>query len=205
MVTAAHVLNDIGGDVATIYVRYKSTVGEFSTDQRPLSIRLNGANLYQTHPSADVAAMLFPLGVKLTTPTIPTTWLVGDDQLQKLEIHPGDTLFSLGFPETASSGAMFPMLREGVIAPYPLLPTQKVKTWEYYMRIFHGNSGGPVYYAFQNRPYGGYFHGGETTAGIVGLISGRFERLSDRESIMLAVIVPATFIREKIDKLNTIK
>jgi S1-C subfamily serine protease len=85
---------------------------------------------------------------------LPMTVLASDKELEELEIHPGDRLFSLGFPlGVEANEAGFPILRSGNIASFPLLPTSKTKTFLFDFAVFGGNSGGPVYFEDVNRRY----------------------------------------------------
>jgi hypothetical protein len=205
LVTAAHVLEGISGDTATLGLRKRLADGQFEVMTLTLQIRDKGVNKYIRHPTADVAVMKFPPGIKLTTPLVPTTWLIDDKQLVKFEIHPGDYLYCLGFPNGAAANeAMFPFLRTGAIASYPLIPSKRVKTFAYDVRVYPGNSGGPVYFHYTNRIYGGEQRAAETIMGVVGLVSQQVSsgRTKPPEAISVAVIVPAEFILDTIALLR---
>ena len=150
-----------------------------------------------------------PTDVKL--PLLPTSILADDSTLSKLGIHPGDELECLGYPLGATSNAAgFPILRSGRIASYPLLPTAVTKTFLLDMRVFKGNSGGPVYFVQSNRTYGGVTHI-ETVGFIAGLVSeerivrqeinGPYEQERRQIQLNLAKVVNASFIKQAIDML----
>jgi hypothetical protein len=66
-----------------------------------------------------------------------------------------------------------------------------------------GNSGGPVYFYYENRRYGGASHFG-FDRGVLGLVTQQvipgFADFKDKP-LNYGVIVPAQFIRETLDKL----
>lgn len=86
--------------------------------------------------------------VEITHPVPSTEMLPDDATLIKYGVGPGLELKSLGYPlGNMSNDAGFPILRTGVIASYPLLPTAETKTFLFDFRVFKGNSGGSVYYS----------------------------------------------------------
>jgi len=93
----------------------------------------------------------WPLTADATVDTtfVPTTFLADDESLRKFNVvGPGVELKVLGFPLGNPSNEIgFPILRTGVIASYPLLPTLSNRTFLLDFRVFQGNSGGPVYFS----------------------------------------------------------
>ncbi len=196
LVTAAHVLAGIRGDTATLLLRTPDGRGLYEPVELPLKIRENGRNLYTTHESADVAAMYVGLPIGSRIELLPMAALVDDQFLTEIDIHPGDEVFCLGFARPARTTRGFPVLRSGHLASYPLTPARIVKSWLYDATLAAGNSGGPVYFTFENRLIGGVSHMG-VHQGILGLIGAE----SPAESLTQSVIVPAIFIRETINEL----
>ena len=97
---------------------------------------------------------------------------VDDAKLLEYKINPGDEVRCLGYPLGAQSNeAGFPILRSGKIASYPLTPTIKTKTFLVDLRIFKGNSGGPVFVVENNRPVPGTISGYQNFHFIIGLVS----------------------------------
>jgi len=105
----------------------------------------------------------------------------------------------------------FPIQRTGVIASYPLLPTNETKTFLFDFEVYPGNSGGPVFMVSQNRFYDNTFHLAEMTRMIVGLVSeewntteivkSRYKSEFNVYPLKLGVVVHSSFIREAIDAL----
>lgn len=212
LITAAHVLEGIPGDVATLNLRRKNAQGDWERLPVPLQIRNNGNQLWVKHPQADVAVMYIGLPPGVSIPLASTDLLADDAILERFEIHPGDILLCLGFPfGEESNAAGFPILRSGRIASYPLLPTAKTKTFLYDFPVFEGNSGGPVYMVDESRAFQGNVMMGTTTQLIAGLVSletthieqlvGQYNAEMHRQPLGLATVVHASFIREAMNLL----
>src|SRR5581483_413921 len=145
LVTAAHVLDGIGGDIATLLLRRKPKDGPYVPFPYTFKIRTNGSPLYVKHESADVAVMYMALpSGKLPISVLTPNYLADDKRIEELEIHPGDEVFCLGFPLSAHGPGGFPFLRAGRLASYPITPAKDVREWDFDALIHDGNSGGPV-------------------------------------------------------------
>ncbi|MBI2818090.1 MAG: trypsin-like peptidase domain-containing protein [Acidobacteria bacterium] len=204
LVTAGHVLDDIAGDNATIIFRKVNPDGSYSELAQNFPIRDKGKSLYTKHSSADVAVMY--LATPLATPItlVPLNYLVTDDTLKEIEFHPGDEVFILGFPLFANLPGGFPILRTGRIASYPLVPMRKANKWYVDVFLYGGNSGGPVYFRYENRFHRNTTHIGSWVQGIAGLIieqaNSSMSEFADKP-LNVGLIVPAEFIRETIEGL----
>jgi trypsin-like peptidase len=203
LVTAAHVLDDIGSDQATLMVRRKNDDGTYTAFPHMVPIRTNGHPLYVKHTSADVAAMYVDLPDEVPITGLPPDFLADDKRLEEIDLHPGDEAFVLGFPLFASGPGGFPILRSGHIASFPLTPMKNVKQFHFDLFIFGGNSGGPVYYSFVNRFFKGHIQLG-VFQGLLGLViqetRSALPGFTDK-ALNFGVVVPAAFIRETIDML----
>src|SRR5882762_2914014 len=145
LVTAAHVLEQSNGNEAALLLRTKETES-YAKGLWPIQIRNDGKPLWTKHPKVDVAVMYISLPMKADVAGLPSTFLATDKMLSDTNIHPGDNLFCLGYPNgvEANDGG-FPILRSGRIASYPILPTAVIKSFLFDFNVFDGNSGGPVY------------------------------------------------------------
>jgi hypothetical protein len=213
LITAAHVLEKIKGDVAILHLR-KQTEDKFARFLYPLQIKNKGIPLWTQHPDVDVAAMRVRLPRDVDMRLISTKLLGTDKMLEEFQAHPGDQLLVLGFPYGAEANeAGFPILRSGRIASYPLTPTKTTKTFLLDFEVFQGNSGGPVLFYSENRFYGGGTHIG-TVQFILGLVSEekavteRVKTLNEtverKHRLALAVIAHSSFIVELIKMLPPI-
>lgn len=217
MITAAHVLSDIRSQSAVLYLRRKTATGDWVPLPFPIQVRSGTKPLWTKNPKADVAVMYVALPNTVMAGGLVTTNLLADDAtLSRFEIHPGDELECLGYPlGAAANGAGFPILRSGKIASYPLLPTEKVRTFLFDFRVFPGNSGGPVYIAQANRFYKGGTHLGMVHF-ILGLVTEeRFANVKYMElneanqneegvketPLDLGVVVDASLIKQTIEML----
>lgn len=213
LITAAHVLDDMKGDAAVLFLR-KRVGTTYVKIPYSIKIRNNGIPLWVRHPQVDVAAMRTALPQDADIQIFSTDLLATDKMLEELEIHPGDELLVLGFPYGAEANeAGFPVLRSGRIASFPLTPTSETRTFLLDFPVFNGNSGGPIYMHDENRVYGGSTH-----IGIVRMIMGvvsqehgleeRVQSLSEtvvrKHKLGLAVIVHARFVSEILSMLPPI-
>jgi hypothetical protein len=202
LITAAHVLEGISGENATLTLRVKQSDGTYA--QKPWNVRLRdkGKALYVKHKDADVVALYVSMPDDLSVQILPIGLLADDELLKKFEIHPGDELLCLGFPLFVSSEGGFPILRSGKIASYPIIPTRVNKSILFDFRVFEGNSGGPVYFLANGRTYGGVTNLGQTIQFVVGLVTSQLSsKLFNNQMLQLAAVVPSSFIIETINLL----
>lgn len=152
LVTAAHVFEGMIGDTATIHLRiHDSSQNRWVEVLGQFKIRdSTGAPLWKRNPEADIAVMYVRPPFQPMERVIPTTLLANDDLIQRYGMDPGVELNCLGYPLGDQGIAGFPILRTGVIASYPLVPTRTTKGFLFDFRVFEGNSGGPVYFEQQN-------------------------------------------------------
>jgi hypothetical protein len=203
LITAAHVLDKIGGEEAVLQLRRKDAGGTITAFGYPIQIRTASSNLYTTHPEGDVAAMYVSLPHDVDIRPLTIEALVDDDTLERLQVHPGDELFCLGFPLDVDLNG-FPILRTGTLASYPITPSKTVKKYYYDFHVFPGNSGGPVYFSFVNRIYANAPHFGSNDEGVIGLV---VEQVGSARpefkdlSLDVSRVVPSSYIRDTIAQL----
>jgi S1-C subfamily serine protease len=202
LITAAHVLDGIHGEIGTLTLREKHADGSYIQKLWNVRLRENRSPLYVKHKDADVAALYVNMPDDLNVTILPTALLATDEVLQRFEIHLGDELLCLGFPLFASSEFGFPILRSGKIASYPLVPTALNKAILFDFRVFEGNSGGPVYFVDHGRTYDGSTHLGETIQFVVGLVTSQLSsKLYNNQMLQVASVVPSKYILETIELL----
>jgi S1-C subfamily serine protease len=203
LVTAAHVLDDIAGDVATLMLRKPNQDGTYTEFPFDIPVRRGGSPLYARHPSEDVAAMYAALPDDVPMSGLPPAFLATDEMLTEIEVHPGDEAFVLGFPLGVGTPGGFPVLRTGRIASYPLTPMRSAKSIVFDLFVHGGNSGGPVYYSYSNRTFKGAIHFG-VAQGILGLVIQQASSPAPElvnSPLNLGLVVPAVFIQETLDRL----
>jgi len=215
LVTATHVLSDMAGDEARLFLRLAQSNGTYSKLETKIRIRDGGKPLWYRHPEVDVAAMILPLPQEFIGQHdwLPESLLAGDDRFREREITAGDELMCLGYPlGLESNPAGFPILRSGRIASFPVTPSTVAKSFLFDIPVYGGNSGGPVFFDFRKRQIPGDESSNWVDAvGIAGVISqdvsqvlkveGYFETITRRDPLGLAVVIPAEFIKQAVDQL----
>jgi hypothetical protein len=206
LITAKHVFEDIRGNTATVKLRTRNAAGDIVVVPFPLPIRDDGKSLYTEHATEDVAAIDIPfqsstIMYQLGSGIATANWLASDQFLQDVGIHPGDEMLTLGYPMCAAANdAGYAVLRSGKLASYPILPLKKAGKILYDFRVYPGNSGGPVYFSYQDRPNKGHVMLGVLYQKLFGLVTQQAGPINDIDP-SLGVIVPSIYIKETIDKL----
>ena len=216
LVTAHHVLDEIKGDISIVYFTQKQPDGSFKKMSYQLQIRNKGINLWTKHPTADIATMLFLLPTTFRDTiddVVSSALLARDADLEKEDLQPGEELSCLGYPfGIESNAAGFPILRSGKIASFPVYPSKIAPQILLDIRIFGGNSGGPVFFDYTNRRRFGTGLNYHEWRGIAGVLvqdisyeqtsEGYFGSSMRRDPIGIAVVIPAQFVIDTIDIMN---
>jgi hypothetical protein len=211
LVTAAHAFEKIPTDEAVLYFRTRESEGVYRKEPMKIAIRKNGKPRWTRHPTQDVALLVIVPPAKADLPKLSVDLLASDDDLKKYRIHPGDVLTYLGYPhQVEANEAGFPVLRNGPVASFPLVPTRTNKTFLLSANIFEGDSGGPVYLADPKRSLPGKDRPEEVRL-ILGLVTGQlfideemkllYGNMKVRHRLGLAIVVQASFIRETLERL----
>jgi S1-C subfamily serine protease len=211
LITAAHVLEGINGETATLFLRARE--GDTYT-KLPHQIRIRSGSqpLWKRHHEVDVAVMLVPIPRKADIYLASTDLLATDEQIKKLDINAGEEVLVLGYPYGAEANdAGFPILRSGRVASFPLTPTAKVKTFLLDFPVFKGNSGGPVFLDQRIRAKGGSAELGNfvSVLGIVSQERSFTEQVKSLEELQIkshrlgiAGVVHASFVFELVNSLE---
>jgi len=209
LVTARHVFDSIGEDSANIIMRMRLSDGSFRKQQERVEIRRKGIPVWTSHPNADVdVAVLSPelYAYKIEPPAFAQIgYLATDKELRFWSLGPGDAVRCLGYPLGAEGEqAGFPILRGGLIASYPILPSLQHPLVQCDFEIYEGNSGGPVYMVESYRPdSNNNIYKGNPVQMILGLVSVQYwssPNVRPKSEIKLGGYVPAAFIQETIDR-----
>ena len=155
LITAKHVLDNMSGDSAILFIRRKYIGGEYVKYPKRIQIRIRNVNYYVSHPSQDVAVLPIGLDDKASLVVIGTQLLLTEKGFADAYILPGDELFVLGYPlGFEANNVGFPILRSGRISSYPITPIERHPTFLLDFEVFPGNSGGPVYLSQMGRQIG---------------------------------------------------
>ena len=214
MVTAEHILSRTKGDEVTVVLHKRKPEGGYEKAPTKLRVRQDGKILWKKHPTADVAILPIAPPPEAAQVVVPIDLLASDADLERYEIHPGDSVHCVGFPhpnqfEPCEAG--FGVVRAGCIAGYPLLPTRATKTLLIDLNVFEGDSGAPVYLVDDHR-----LLTGKTTPSrarlILGLLIGQhfldeefkmiYQAGKFRHRMGFGIVAHATAIKETIDLLE---
>lgn len=206
LVTAAHAFENTPGDETTLIFRKQESEGVYRKQTMKLIIRKSGKPCWTRHPSEDVGVMYIVPPKDADIAKVPVGLLATNALLKKHKVHPGERVAYVGYPHRIEANeAGFPILRDGPIASFPLLPAAKNKTFLMSANTFEGDSGSAVYLTRRSET------GGEEVRLILGLVSAQqfldedikmiYETSKVRHRMGLAVVVQATFIKETIERL----
>lgn len=193
LVTAAHVLESMPGDEIRVGWRFADGDG-YRFAPAPLRIRDHGKALWTRHPLQDIAVMAIEAPASFARAAIPISWLGDSATFTDYGIGPGDEMMSLGYPRgLAANHEGFPILRAGRVASYPMTPVSRYPTFLLDLKVFPGNSGGPVFMAeyAHRRP--------DTEHESPPVIAGLLTRQLDLE---IGVVAQAQYIRETLQMLD---
>ncbi|HEY5412532.1 MAG TPA: serine protease [Caulobacteraceae bacterium] len=197
LVTAGHVFDNMPGAVAYIDYRLPTPGGGWKYSPQPLTIRANPSLLWTKSPGEDVAVIAVQATPEFARTAIPLSWLADDASFAGDGVAPGDEMFALGFPDGLSANPEgFPILRTAHVASYPLVAMPAYPRFMLDMRVFMGESGGPVFLAspLQRRP-GGPVAGTPYVTGLIAQAAPKYE---------WAFVIEAPVIRSAIARLDQV-
>ena len=198
-ITAAHVLHEISGDVATLVVRTTNDKGAEVPIPQGVQIRSGATPTW--YESNDVAAFYCGMPEHASIVHIPMNLAASDQTFTDLDLHPGDEVHVLGYPfGYASSDLGYALLHSARLASLPLTPVADVKRFIVDFPAFGGNSGGPVYLTSGVRSA----HGSLTLGAVftlLGIVVRNTTSPDGRENIGLAEVVHATWITDAMNHL----
>jgi S1-C subfamily serine protease len=215
LVTARHVLDGMSGDSATVLFRVKQADDSYRRLPHRIAIRDSLGHRYYAHPdtAVDIAVLKLvpPKDSSFLSQLLPfgLDSFATDQDIRKYWIHPGDVLFFLGYPlaQTSSEG-VFPILRSGYVASYPILPLSKHPRIFMDGPVFEGNSGGPVYFEYYASSWGDRMVNqkgkivGLTSAYTIKAARRKMDSVSMVHDLELGVFVNSGYILELFDSLG---
>jgi hypothetical protein len=194
LVTAAHVLDAMPGPEMRVGWRFAEGKG---WRYEPASVTIRDAAskpLWTRHPKQDIAVMALKAPPEFAKAAIPVAWLADASTFDTYSIGPGDEMMTLGFPRgLAANHEGFPILRSGRVASYPLSPLESVPTFLLDLKVFPGNSGGPVFMAEYGHRRPDTEH--DSPPVIAGVLTRQLE-------LEIGVVAHAQFVRETLQLLD---
>ena len=199
LVTAQHVLEHIPEERVRLGLHTRKADGSWGYSPALLPLRGPGGQpLWTRHPARDIAVLTVQVPPDAARQAIPLAWLADADAFARYGVGPGDEMTTLGFPEgLGSSPLMFPILRVGRVASYPLGPLAVEPAFLLDAAVTSGNSGGPVFLA---RRRAGAADGPPEPV-VAGVLTQQIT--PGGEHIGLGMVTYAVFVREALALLDT--
>lgn len=150
IVSAAHTFERMKGDSLLLVLRTPKPDGSYSRKDTPVAIRKDGKNLWVKHKDADLAILDYDPTPEFEKFALPLEAIASEEDF-KARVPAGTYVRLLCYPaQFEANNAGFPILRHGVMATYPLAPTNIYKTFMIDFTTFAGDSGGPVFGVLDN-------------------------------------------------------
>jgi hypothetical protein len=205
-ITAAHFFDNVEGDRIEIVARQHYYGEDYQRVPYPVMLRGGEREIPLRHPdpNVDAAAIILDWPDRFDVQPL-TLEQFGTTETIASAVHPGRSIFSVGFPfaiESPESG--FPVLRHGYVASYPP-PRAAQFTFLGDMSMSQGYSGAPVYvpeyrggkYDFDKPLLLGMVVGQHE---LTSEFKGPFETRTVRYPLDLAIIVQAAELRKLVQK-----
>lgn len=202
LVTARHVIQNIGGDHVELGLHRQGPDGAWAKDWRAEPTQAGDRLLWTGHPVYDVAVLPVTVPDDVAAQAIPAAWFAEPDTFVRQGVQTGDAVEIAGYPlGYASDPRGFAILRVGHLASYPLTPASE-GTFLIDFPVVSGNSGGPVFISRR-------IDGGPPIVGALGpqpdeFIAGILTQqiLPGGQSISLGLAVHAMYVRQTLQLLD---
>ena len=202
LVTARHVLQNIGAGPIYLGLRLKNPDGSWRLEWRAEPSTDQGRPLWTQHPAYDVAVMAVAVPPEVAQAAIPASWFADADTLAREDVEAGDPVEVLGYPAGyAADNSGFPILRLGHLASYPLAPATEA-TFLVDFPVVSGNSGGPVFISrrIEKRPALVGAEGPQPDEFIAGIVAQQI--VPGGQSISLGLAVHSLYVRQTLQLLD---
>ncbi|HEY4029035.1 MAG TPA: trypsin-like peptidase domain-containing protein, partial [Caulobacteraceae bacterium] len=202
LVTARHVIQNIGGMQVQIGLHLKNADGAWRKEWRAEPTQDGERPLWVRHPAYDIAVLPVAVPPEVAAAAIPASWFADAATFAREDIQPGDTMEVLGYPAGyASDGRGFAILRVGHLASYPLTPETE-GTFLVDFPVVSGNSGGPVFTSRRTdgKPAIVGALGPQPDEFIAGIVTQQI--VPGGQSIDLGLVVHALYIRQTLQLLD---
>ena len=202
LVTARHVLANIGAGPVYLGLHVKTPEGSWRLDWRPVPSADQGQPLWTQHPAYDVAVLPVTVPPEVAAAAIPASWFADGDTLARQDVEAGDPVEVLGYPAGfAGDSRGFPILRLGHLASYPLTPASEA-TFLIDFPVVSGNSGGPVFTSRRigRRPPLVGAEGPQPDEFIAGIVAQQI--VPGGQPISLGLAVHSLYVRQTLELLD---
>ena len=202
LVTARHVIQNIGGQAVQIGMHLKNADGVWRKEWRSEPSADGERPLWTGHPVYDVAVLPVSVPPEVAAQAIPASWFADADTFTRQDLEPGDAVESLGYPGgLAADSQGFAILRVGHMASYPLTPDTQ-GTFLVDFAVASGNSGGPVFTSRRMGrlpPLEGAL-GPQPDEFVAGIVAQQI--VPGGQSINLGLVVHALYIRQTLQLID---
>ena len=138
LITAAHVLSSMKGETFLLVSRELQKDKSYNRKEIQIPVRKDGKPLWIKHSKHDLGVLRLPDATKVES--LPLEVLAKEPSF-----GPGDSVMVATFPERfEANGAGFPVVRNGIVASFPILPTETHPTFLIDATSFSGDSGAPA-------------------------------------------------------------
>lgn len=145
MVTAAHLLDAVGKGPLLIGTRMPDASGGAHVTLIEFQPKRGGQRFYVRHPQHDIAAFEMHIP-REAAPVVALPSFVNETARNGKLLRAGDEVSFVGFPEILPEmEGLFPVLRTGRIASYPVGTAQAGGLFIINADVYPGDSGAPVY------------------------------------------------------------
>jgi S1-C subfamily serine protease len=202
LVTARHVIQNIGGVAVQIGLHLRNADGTWRKEWRAEPSADGERPLWTRHPIYDVAVLPVTVPPEVAAAAIPVSWFADGDTFARQDVQPGDTVEALGYPAGyASDPRGFAILRVGHVASYPLTPDTD-GTFLVDVPVVSGNSGGPVFTSRRTGrgPALEGAQGPQPDEFVAGIVAQQI--VPGGQSINLGLVVHALYIRQTLRLLD---
>lgn len=146
LVTAAHSLERIKADTATLVLRRRKPDGRYERLDLAIVLRRDGKPSWVRHPEEDVAVLRLEGPLPVPVRPLPESAIADETALADAGLGTCSPIFVLTYPQRfEANDAAFPVARQGIVADAPFLPTQPHHRYLADFTAFAGDSGGPVF------------------------------------------------------------
>ncbi len=202
LVTARHVIQNIGGDHVQLGLHRRGPDGGWLKVWQAAPTQEGARALWVSHPAYDIAVLPVTVPDDVAAEAIPADWFADQDAFEREDVQTGDAVEIAGYPlGYASDPRGFAILRVGRLASYPLTPATEA-TFLIDFPVVSGNSGGPVFISrrVDRRPPVVGALGPQPDEFIAGILTQQI--LPGGQSISLGLAVHAMYVRQTLQRLD---
>ena len=154
LVTAAHLFEKSTKPECQMILRGRDSSGVVGRREIVVAVRKDGQPLWKKHANEDVAALRVKIPSEIEMNPVRFDRIMKASSSGDSEVKLGQTVWLPGYPaQLEANAAGWPVLRQGMIASYPLSPVATIRTMLVDIRSFGGDSGAPIFTLIKGTPH----------------------------------------------------